>query len=143
MGSINQFTKKLNAINIKVVAENALLDSVDTIGDIQRDQLLHGIKQDGKRIGKYRNATYAAGKFSQNALAGKGDVDLKLTGDFYRGIFVDVRPDTFVIFSQDEKANDLANRYGDPFGLTSKGKEKLIKDKLQGKFIKRIKEGLK
>ena len=64
-------------------------------------------------IGKYKNAKYAQMKFAMSSLAGYGNVDLKLTGDFQSEIFVDVRNDIFVISSADSKDNDLTQKYGD------------------------------
>ena len=142
MASINDILTRLDTLSVSQEAQEALIDSSDNIRDAQRDQLLHGIKKDGTGIGKYRNKKYAQKKFDQNPLAGLGNVDWKLTGALHKDIFIDVRSDVFVIDSADSKTGDLIKKYGDPFGLTPKSRETVIKEKLQENLVKRIKNKL-
>ena len=62
-----------------------------------------------------------------NSLAGFGNVDLKLTGDFQFELFVDVRADTFVIDSADEKSQKLKSKYGEMiFGLADDYSDRFV-----------------
>lgn len=141
--SINDMRERFASVNFNQVAEDALYDSRDVIKELQVDQLKRGVRKDGSRIGKYKNKAYAAKKHQLNPLAGFGNVDLILKGDFKSQIFVDVREDVFVIDSGDEKAAKLISDYGDPFGLTDESNAELIKQPLQQNFEKRAKEKLR
>lgn len=141
--SINDMKRRFATANIRQVAEDSIYESRDEIKELQIDQLKHGLKKDGTPIGKYRNAAYAARKNQQNPLAGFGNVDLILTGDLKNQIFVDVREDSFVIDSADEKTGGLIKKYGDPFGLTEDSNASLIKAPLRPTFVRKMKEKLK
>ena len=143
MGSINDLLKRLQAVNIPREAEEALIDSSQELVNAQKDQLLRGIRKDGKLIGKYKNKAYAAKKAALNPLAGLGNVDLKLTGQLYKDVFVDVRSDVFVLDSADIKTGGLIKKYGDPFGLTPQSRETVIKEKLRKVYTDRVKDKLK
>lgn len=142
MGSISDIQKRLRGYDANNVAQNSLLDSADLIIKVQQEQLLRGERADGAKIGKYRNPAYAAKKNSLNPLAGLGNVDLKLTGELYKEVLLDVRDDSFVLVSGDTKTPGLIEKYGDPFGLSAKGRTKVINEKLQSIFVKRSKESL-
>lgn len=142
MAGINQMLERIKSVNVTEESATALDANAKEIIDLQKVQLLKGVKADGKKIGKYKNNSYAAKKFSQNPLAGFGNVDLKLTGDFAFGIFVDVRTQSFVIDSQDNKTDKIFKRYGDPFGLNKKSKVELIPP-LKKTMVKNIKNKLR
>jgi len=124
MSSLFELRKRFESLNINELAREAVEETKQEIISLQRDQMLHGLKKDGSKIGKYKDDKYAAKKFSKNPLAGFGNVDLKLENDFQNDIFVDVRVNTLVIDSADEKTPKLIDDYGDPFGLE---KERLDK----------------
>ena len=140
MGTILSLLKKFQQLDTAVVATESIDETREVIKQKQRDQLLQGLKADGTKIGKYRNSFYAEKKHAQNPLAGFGNVDLKLTGDLYSELFVDVRSSSFVIDSADEKTGELVKKYGDPFGLTSDSKVEYINESLQKVFVDNIKK---
>lgn len=142
MTSINDMRKRLTRPSLNEVVQETINDNRDAIRELQIDQLKHGTKKDGKIIGKYRNDAYAAKKNRQNPLAGLGNVDLILTGALKNDIFIDVRPDVFVIDSADEKTGELIKKYGDPFGLSKESNIDLIPS-LQVTALKRTKEKLR
>jgi len=101
------------------------------------------IFKDGTKIGKYKSEKYAAKKLAQNPLAGSGNVDLKLTGEYHEELFVDVREQTLVIDSaaSADKIENIIGKYGDPLGLneTSLNEYKPISNKaLNKKIIQKI-----
>ena len=105
--------------SIKEVVENSLIDTRNELTAAQRNQMLHGERSSGKKIGKYKNPDYAVKKYQMNPLAGLGFKDLKLEGDFHKEIIVDVRQNAVVFGSADEKTSDIIEREGDNiFGLT-------------------------
>jgi hypothetical protein len=49
--------------------------------------------------------------------------DLYLNGDFYNGIDVEIADNEYSVYSKDEKADDLSDKYRDILGLTEKNIE--------------------
>lgn len=110
-------------LDIQFLIENSLIETAQNYVGLQKDQMLHGLAADGTKIGKYRNPQYAAMKAQMNPLAGEGNVDLKNKGDFYSGIFTDVRADSIVVDSADQKSTALQSKYGERiFGLDDDSK---------------------
>ena len=135
--TINSVLKRLE-VDINTVVEDAIIENSETLADLQRAQMLKGENSKGEKIGKYRNPAYARKKASMNPLAG-GSVDLKLTGDFHRGIFVaDVRKDVFVMSSADEKTVELSKKYDDPFGMNADSKNELVNGEFAKDFKKKV-----
>lgn len=140
MGTILSLIKKFEQLNTDDIAVESIDETKEEIKVKQKDQLLYGLKADGTKIGRYRNNKYAAKKYALNPLAGFGNVDLRLTGELHREIFVDVRDNTLVIDSADEKTGSLINKYGDPFGLGSERRAEYINETLRKVFIDNIKK---
>lgn len=133
----------LDGINVRQEVEDAFLQKRDILIKLQRVQMLMGERSDGQKIGKYNNIPYAIKKQSINPLAGFRAVDLRLTGAFHAGIFADVRSNSVVLDSADEKAGDLINKYGEEiFGLNDKNAAEFSKKHLQPTTVKNIKNKL-
>lgn len=120
----------LKKINIKETIEEVMVEDVNALAAAQRDQMLHGERSTGKKIGKYKNKKYAAMKYAMSPLAGNGYKDLKLTGSFQDLIIAEPRS-TGVVFTSndthtdavtgDSKLDSILNREGeDIFGLNKK-----------------------
>lgn len=140
MAYTEDFFEAIESINISDLAAQSIDDTKENIKDLQRDQLLHGLRGDGKKIGKYRSRKYAAAKNAMNPLAGLGNVDLKLTGAVHGDLFVDVREDEYVIDSADSKMGKLIEKYGDPLGLAQENEQKYIDETLEEAFIKNVED---
>lgn len=140
----------------KLIANTQRLDIVQAVADsmdatradlvrLQRWQMLHGLRSDGSRIGKYRNKYYAAQKYALNSLAGLGYIDLKLEGYFQGDAFVDIRDgsQTVVFTSMDPKTESLVERYGETiFGLNEENASDYSINSLQPEAVKRIKQNI-
>lgn len=79
----------------------------------KRKEFLLGVNPDGTQIGTYRDFDYAQGKNYQNPLAGFGSVDLILTGNFQRSLYIrTTSPGKFLFTNQVDYGNDLIRKYG-------------------------------
>jgi hypothetical protein len=137
--------KKAFRFSMTEVVENALLDTKEELVDVQRQQMVHGERSDGKRIGKYKNKAYASMKNFMNSKPGLGFKDLRLTGSFHKMMFVDIRENGRVIFSSlDEKLPQIIEREGELiFGINKKFRVPYSHDTLGPAIIKRINDLLK
>lgn len=138
MGYINQLLTKLSALNIDSVAESIMVQTEQSLEEIQREQMLHGINSAGNPIGLYKQDEYARYKQQLNPLPGYGIVDLKRTGKFYAGISVYISGDDIVIESTDEKSQTLEEKYNDDegsiFGISDEFKKRYVSDSLYPEF---------
>lgn len=119
MAGLTDLVKNFTTLNIKREIQIGVEKTAKQLADKQRDQMLHGLRSTGKQIGKYKNKGYATKKFSQNSLAGFGNIDLRDKGDFQRDILIDARDEGVVIISADSKTEELIGTWGENiFGLT-------------------------
>lgn len=89
------------------------------IVSLVRERWKKGLRPDGNIIGNYRSFAYEMEKRQRNPLA-NGNVDLIDTGALNRNLVVNYFGSSlFNVFSTDEKAVDIAQKYGlDVYGLT-------------------------
>ena len=89
--------------------------SGEIIKGVQGQLFNRGQDATGKQLRGYKWESYRQYKLTKNP----ADVtDLKDTGEFYKGFFVDVEADTFTIDSEDDKAGKLEGQYGSAiFGM--------------------------
>lgn len=116
MASIRELMKRLEDLDVDKLAMESIEDSKKELIEWQQGQLFAGKESSGGFIRpKYRaNTVLIKRKKGQPT----DRVTLKDTGDFYKGIFVDVRNVTYVIDSTDYKTPMLVNKYGKTiFGL--------------------------
>lgn len=103
-----------------------------------------GEMPDGSRIGYYSNSplgrAYRSYKQSLNPMA-SGTVDLILTGQFTRGLFVESKGNSRFLFdSNDDKTPDLVEEYGqDIMGINPDAFYNLQRDRFRFDLIKFIK----
>lgn len=129
--------KKLDAINVSLSAQVAIENTAGAATEQQRLQLNQGLKANDEFLPDYSfRSVFQYGK-------PPGPIRLYDTGDFYRGILIDVREDIFILESADPKSNMLQNRYGsDILGLGTEAKVNYIRI-LRPEFVKQIKDYLK
>lgn len=102
-----------------------------------------GLRPNGSIIGTYRSFSYQQEKIRRNPSA-SGNVDLIDTGDLRDGLVLNaLGKSLFTIFSTDNKAVPIAQKYGlDVYGVTdkeeqndmNKAAENVYKDILNGLF---------
>lgn len=139
MGSISRLIRNVKGLNLDEVFEESFSEKQRPLVLLQRDQMLHGERSDGKKIGKYRNKKYAQKKYAQNSLAGFGYIDLRLTGDFQGDILADVRNKSVVFTSADEKTSKLIEDFGEKiFGLNEPYRKKFSAKELKPTALKKI-----
>lgn len=141
MSSPSIVLQKLESINVDLSAKVAMENTASDATKAQRGQLFQGLTKDETPIiPPYSPGTVARKKKKKQPF---NRVTLKDTGDFYRGILIDVRGEDVVFESADSKSGDLQKRYSKKiFGLGPAAKEKWIK-KLRPEFIKQINSYMK
>lgn len=88
-----------------------------------------GKRPDGRKIGTYIDKSYSAFKNQINPLAGYGNVDLIVTGQFVNSFFVKPFGLGFIFDATDRKRGNLLGRYGgDIMGLNQEWFNKRQKD---------------
>lgn len=126
---LNQTQKRAKQVNLTLISklfEKELLKNKSEIITFVKERWKRGKKPDGSIIGEYASFAYQQEKIRQNPLAG-GNVDLIRTGALVGDLDVfSISNDNFSIFSKDEKALNIADKYGiEVYGLT-KEEEKIV-----------------
>lgn len=137
MRTVNNMLQAVFNFDLEKITIETMVITEDEFIMLQKENLQYGLKGSGEKIGLYRNEDYANLKHSMNARAGFGNVDLKLTGDFYAGIGTHISKEGFLIESSDEKAAMLEKKYGDPFGLDD-DRKKLYADIAGPAFVNQV-----
>ena len=128
--------RKLSTVTVEA-QERALLEIINRndsyIVDLNTGQLFRGVDSNSSPLDPpYRSKYYAEFKLHLNPA---GVVDLKLTGAFYAGFYIDSSKFPIVFNSTDEKAGILEQKYGPTiFGLDQPSKNDLVahlKDQIQ------------
>jgi hypothetical protein len=136
--------KRLNNNKFNEIVVDEMFNYQERIIDLNKDQLMSGFDSTSQRLRSYKNREYAEMKNEVNPLAGFGNPDLKLTGQFHRGFHVRRGGKTFLLLnSRDEKNDMLKGKYGkDIFGLTSSSKEEFIEGGYQDRLVRALKRFL-
>lgn len=116
--------RKLLALKqaLPAIAEDSVEQTKQTVIQLNREQMLRGQDASGNLIGKYKSDPYALKKFALSSLAGFGNKDYRLTGEYYRGFFAATDAGKLILGSIDPKARFL-DRPG-LFGLTNESRQK-------------------
>jgi len=110
------YIDRLTALDFRQIAVECLKSNEPILLDANIDQLERGKTSKNEQIGKYSNSGYADEKYAMNQRAGRGNVDLILTGGFSRGIFIKYTGDSLLFDSTQKRGDngpDLLERYGD------------------------------
>ena len=148
MASIFQVAAIWDKIDFDTIVDESIKENEPEIIDAQVDQMRHGLKSDGSLIGQYATtpggglSEYAKAKFNQNPLAGEGNVDLILHGDFTGAIALEYDNDYIRPFSTDEKNDKLTTGqqgYGaNVFGLIKEKLSELAQDLIKPSIQKNL-----
>jgi len=123
MTTTKDMLNKFKRLNLQKIAADTIKQTKDAYVQYNKDQLYTGGGADGNRLPAYRSKAYAAMKAQQNSLPGLGIPDYYLTGRMYSKMQLQISKDTVKVISKVEYYEDLANRGGDPFGLSPDSKQ--------------------
>jgi hypothetical protein len=142
MRTLSSLIAAVEKVNLPQLVQQSMDQASPTYLEQQKEQMSHAVSGKGETIGKYRSPSYARKKNQMNPLAGYGNVDLRLTGDFYSDMEARADPAGMNIDSTDQKSKMLQQRYGsDIFGLFGEWKEPFV-EKLQVIVLERLTEDL-
>ena len=111
--TVQELADKLKAFDIVGEARAVISKTSREYVDRNKKQMLKGeSREQGLLIGSYRSPMYRDMKLQLNPEA-KGNVDLKLTGQFHAGLFAELEGDNIMMTSRDKKAGGLEEKYGD------------------------------
>lgn len=119
MPGINEMIRRMESVNMNETIQLAVAGTVTEFEKLQKLQMLLGKDSNGGVIGKYKNQKYARAKHAINPLAGLGNMDFRLTGDFYKNFFTRLSSNAILISSTDKKTERLLKINKDVFGLNS------------------------
>lgn len=141
MSGIDRLIRNVTELGVPQTVGVAIDHTKKDFIRLQRLQMLTGRTSTGARIGKYKSKDYAISKYVQNPLAGLGNVDLRLHGDFQGGIFLEVRGHSFVEDSLDPKAPKLTAQYGPTiWGLAPNNQKEYVGNYLTPEGIRLFKK---
>lgn len=129
--------EKLRRVDLPLSMSSAMEQTADAATDAQRKQLAQGLMSDDTFLPDYSfRSVFQYGK-------PPGPIRLYDTGDFYRGMLIDVRQDIFILESADSKSTMLQNRYGgNIFGFGTEAQRNYILT-LRPVFIEQVRNYLK
>lgn len=141
MATIGQLQARVKKLDVPFVSVESIDQTKEEMITQQQAQLFTGLTSKEEDITPpYRPRTVAI-KTRKGQPTDR--VTLRDTGDFYRGIFVETREQTFVIDSIDEKSGDLQEKYGeDIFGLGRTRRTEYVQETLKPVFLRNIKTEL-
>lgn len=141
MSTVLTILNKVKSIDLRESAVMAMEDTAPAYRKEQQDQLFKGLDSKEAKIEPAYTARTVAIKSRKGQPTDR--VTLKDKGDFYRGIFIDVRGDIFVTESMDSKSGMLQKKYGTQIlGLGLHARIEYIRT-LRPVFINKIKQYLK
>lgn len=134
MNEILNIINKLELIrnSIESIIREEVINNQEFIADLNREQLMNGIKGDGSDM-----PLYSAKSKQPNA---PGKIVLFEFGDFHAGINPLFEDEGFEMISTDSKTEILTERYGESIlDLTQESIDKL-KDRIRPNIIIKLKE---
>lgn len=140
MANVRDAYNRLKALrdSLPSIAQESVIAVTGDLSTAQKEQLLQGVSSTGGTFRKYRSASYARLKNTMNPLPGLGNPDLKYTGSFYHGIYVNVSDGKITVGSHDDKAQLLEANYKNVFGLDPQDMEDFLYGKLRPVYRKNI-----
>ncbi len=114
---LKRYKGRLGNVQTKIDREmtNVLKRNRLFLAELNRSQLLEGNNEEGQPIGNtnpYRSVGYSNYKNELNPLPGKGNPDLRLSGDYWDSIDATIKNKEIEMIAKDEKAPQLAHYRG-------------------------------
>ena len=118
--------------NLNKLVLNSAMELKSSLADLNVKQMEQGIGSDDKAITpEYASIEYAKLKKSIGSAAPEGTPDLKITGEFHRGVEAIKKGEAILMWSTDEKTPKLDKKYPKALGLNKKSKAELKPDLLE------------
>jgi hypothetical protein len=111
--SLKKLGQKAERINIQLLALKEAQANSELIAELNRQQLTVGENSKAQDVGQYVSPRYASFKKRIGSQAPAGVVDLKLSGNLYKGIGAKVTPTLIEIKSTVPYDIYQEKRYGD------------------------------
>lgn len=128
MNAIEKVLNKLIKIPRKMddILEDTLLRNKSEIEELQAEQMQLGLDSDGLFIGELRSPSYARIKKARGGIAPSGQVDLRNTGAFQKGIKARIANKAVFLDSNESKTPELTEKYSEEiFGLNEESIQKM------------------
>lgn len=142
MGTIMDLLDAVERFDPKSSLLDSIIENENSAVEMNRDQLLNGRDSLGEKLKEYVDDQYAELKQRMNPLPGYGTPDLKLTGDFHRGFYLDISSiddGNFELGSTDEKTQELVDKYNESiFGLDKENSELFWFEKVVDSFAQKV-----
>jgi hypothetical protein len=122
MTTVTELLKTLEKVDPQAIAVKVFNKNKKFFIMLNQGQLLKGKRRTGAKVGTYKSGEYARWKKETvSAVAGFGNVDVKVTGAFYKGLNPFIEGEDVSMESTDQKAPDLEQRYSEEmYGLDDK-----------------------
>ena len=111
--SLKKLGQKAKRINIRLLALKEAQANSELIAELNRQQLIVGENSKAQDVGQYVSSRYASFKKRIGSLAPSGVVDLKLSGNLYKGIKATITPTAITIKSDVDYDKYQERRYGE------------------------------
>lgn len=136
--TVRELNDKLQTLDVDELVLQAIQLNEKAMVQINREQMEVGKNAEGQSIGYYRSLSYANFKKNIGSRSPFRIPDLKLTGDFHKGMAMDVEDNKYFIYSTDDKAPDLTDRYGPIWGIAPENQDraKEINTRTLGRLFK-------
>lgn len=143
MADAMDLLENIEALDIPAICSGVLQDNEEVIADLNATQLSQGLRSDGSKITpEYAELTVML-KEGKSGLAGITDrVTLFDKGDYYGGLYAEVKGQELLQGSTDPKADDLEKKYATRKGrltaLNTDSSDELANGFLSPQFKNRI-----
>lgn len=143
MSTILDLLEKVEQFDAYDTVLDGIIENENIAVSMNKDQLMSGVDSESRFISpEYQNDNYASLKNSMNPKPGIGIPDLKLTGDFQGGFYLDINSldrGYFEIDSIDDKTENLLEKYPDEiFGLTDENEQEFFLKNVMDYFAQEV-----
>jgi len=133
MATIFKVLNRFKTLDTDAIAVQVIESSVDTMADLNAEQIDSGLKANGEVMPDYSfRSVFQYGKTP-------GPIRLRDTGAWQSGLYAKVENGKIVFNSSDEKDSLLTGKYGSEIhGLSEKYKLEAMREAVRPEFIKKM-----
>lgn len=118
--------RRFEELNTDKIIEETMIESQDTLADLNAEQINTGLKADGTEMPDYSIRSVI--QYGKPA----GPIKLRDKGNWQAGLYARVEGEKLVFSSSDVKDAQLVDRYGKEIeGLSEKYKAEAVRDKIK------------